>query len=440
MPRLVNTFRGTDPTAEAISRLGVAMFGDQLGTELNREKLLAAQRENTETANLMGRVAGQGAAGLSSDPVAQAMIIGSGYDPKKFAEMGLLQSATTHGAEAPQTQNFQVGSGQAYSSTAGAFDKTLAENARQFDQKPQAVLRDGKPVYVPQSAAFGPDVEAILSDTERKGTLAGQNFENLDALSPAQQNYLGADSGSRAAPFNYIVDGKTYLTHDGVTDVHGQPLPPGGYKGSVEGGAGDVGLTSSVQTDLQSDTIANKKFQALLGMAMPLTEDPSLFGMGGNIRSKAQDVLQSFGGLPAIDSIRQEIQAGLVDSTTQQPLGADAAAALIPELYDPRLSEVETLWGLLLYQGAAALAGQENRSVSDKDIQFMRSILGDPHSLFASNISMATKLKQADAVVRSFDTITREALGGGAVTPAPDLAGDAPQGGAVDWRSYFGGQ
>jgi len=493
MVKVFNPVRGRDPVAETLNSLGKSMFGDQLAASLNQEKLYASQRENTEMDNLMRRtVEGGGAQVLGSDPLAQAMMIGSGFDPANFGELGLMGAATQFGARDPRTQNWQVGTGQSFDNTAGAFDLKLGETRRnndmqssdrrygvdqsigqqmhefnnigadqavdnaeimrnndvqsadrrygvdqsvgqqrdEFNLAPKPALGpDGLPTFVPQGELAGGGFAPIISETDQKGTLLGQNFDNLPALNPNQQEVLGArlDGNKSGTPKNYIMPGgKTFITLDGMTDAQsGQSLPPGGFIGTVQGGANEVGVTNAVATDLQSDTIANKKFNFLVEEGLSLTNDPTLFGPQGFARSLAQEAMAGFAGTAALFAPGTDGNAAL--QAAQQDLRASGMASLIPELYNPNLPKVQTIWGLLLYQGAAALAGQENRSVSDKDIDAMKNILGSPQSLFSSAEMMRSKLQTAKSIVAQFDTISREALGGAApVTPSEAPAGGAP--------------
>lgn len=283
----------------------------------------------------------------------------------------------------------------------------------------------GQPVFRPANDLS--TVQPIISEADRKGILLGQNWNNLPALVPEQKQVLGANpSADRlGSPKNYILpSGQTIITYDGITSAKdGQPLPPGGYLGTVQGSATDTGVTKAVLTDLQSDTIANKKFNFLLDKGMALTDDPTLFGPEGYVRSTLQEIGQGLKGVSALIDKDPAKAASEVQQARQeaQQFGID-----IPELYNPQLSEVETIWGLLVYQGAAALAGQENRSVSDKDVQAMRQILGSPQSLFSSANSMKSKLTQARNVVSGYDAITREALDGNAPVVSPFDAGAQP--------------
>jgi hypothetical protein len=272
---------------------------------------------------------------------------------------------------------------------------------------------------------------AVGAQPSKDDVMAEQLLSLLPAM-PQENQYqiLGANlPNPPAAPstWNYRApDGTPFTTNDQMAArglaLDCRPLPPGGMRVGAEMTGDPSTWTNAVKTDLQSDDLAYRKWNALTNMALPLTDDPTLFGMGGLLRSRAQDLIQGFGGVPVIG---QEFAALLTD-TTGNPLGEEAARALIPEFYDPRLSEVEALWGLLIYQGAAVLTGQQGRSVSDADVQNMRRILGDPRSFFASNQSMKAKLQIAMNVVNAYSGITKDALGQGGAPGAPAATPPTP--------------
>lgn len=466
MVKIFSPFQGQDPLAEKLRSLGQQMFGDNTANAINNEKLYGLQRENVETDNLMSRIAnGGGAQALGADPVAQAVIVGSGYKPEDFGKLGLMGSATANGAADPRTQNWQVGTGQSYDNTAAAVqakqaevvrnndlqsgdrrygvDQAVGQQQREFAGKPIAALDGtGKAVFAPQGDATTGGFAPILSEADQKGTLLGNNWGNLPGLNPQQQEVLGAlpgSAGGSRTPKNYIVKDpatgqtKTFITMDGLTDAQTQqPLPSGGYIGTVQGSANEAGVTNSVNTDLQSGVIANKKFTFLVDRAKELTADPSLFGAQGLARSLGQEVAAGVSGVSK--AFGKGTTGDMVLNDARNLAAQQGLSSLIPELYDPNLPKVDTIWGLLVYQGASALAGQNGRGVSDQDVKNMRQILGDPKSLFSSAAMMQSKLDQAQQIVNGYDQINREALGGnapvvanpGAVAPpiAPPAAVD----------------
>ncbi len=471
-----------------INQLGKQMFGDRLGNDLRREKLYGLQRENRETDNLMAQVAKGGAAAAASSPIAQAILIGAGYDPRDFAQLGLLDSAVNNGARAQATQNLQVGAGQSFSSTAEAFDatqatarrgqdltdargrrgqdmasadrryntdQTVATTARgqdltdargrrgqdivsadkryEFDNTlVEALSPDGRPTFTRRNDVEG--YSPMVSETDTKGHLLRSNWDSLDALNAQQQEVLGAridgNSSDKRAPRNYIApDGTAYITQDGRTDVQtGQPLPPGGrlISAQAQGDAGDIGWTNSVQTDLQTDLLKADRFDRVSQTLLDKTNDPTLFGLIGKLRSKGQEAVQAANALVTLmggegSSGADTLRAARAD------LAQNGLQGLLPELYDPELPEVEMLGGLMLYMGASALAGQENRSVSDKDIALMKQIMGEPHSIFSSAESVKAKIMAARSVVLGDRQAAAEALGmsdSGVQTPSAEPEGD----------------
>lgn len=462
MPKIISAFNGSNPIGDTIAKLGASMFGGpSTDNALKNEQLYALQRENVERDNYAKMIADGGIMPTANNPIAQAMIIAAGLDPQKSATLGRMDAATRYGADDPRTGNWQIASGDPYSSTAAAVKANLAEDARAHDltsanqryttdqdvatkrwlnenlsaadalksrdtrygvdqaqiterTKPFAAYDPvtKSPLFLPTDKVTAtPGIQPILSNADRQGTLLGENWNNLDTLNPMQRQVLGANPSaeSRGTPKNYILPGgQTIITNDGITSaVDGTPLPPGGYLGTVQGSATDTGVTKAVATDLQSDVIANKKFDFLVNKGLALTANPQLFGPQGYVRSTLQEINQGLKGISTIIDPDPTKAAAEVNTARQEAM---KYGVNIPELYDPQLQEVETIWGLLVYQGASALAGQENRSVSDKDVQAMRQILGSPQSLFSSAESMKAKLNQARDVVANYDKISREAL------------------------------
>jgi hypothetical protein len=281
MVKIINGFRGTDPTATVLSQLGRQMFGNRTANELRREKLYAAQRGNTEMDNLVGHVANNGAHNLGSNPLAQAMIIGSGYSPDKFGKLGLMGAATSQGAESEAAQNWQVGTGQSFRNTATAFNRDLAEkaranslasadrryntdrvvseDARQFNLKPLVTIgEDGMPAYSGQLEAVQTGAMAPISGADAQGVLRMQNFDNAASLDPAQRAIIGANEGGSWFNLVHRESGRTYLTKDGKVDKDGNLIPPGeAYKAGVEASsAEEAGMGEKMDRDLINSRIS----------------------------------------------------------------------------------------------------------------------------------------------------------------------------------------
>lgn len=329
---MVKIFRpdaGTDNLGATLSQLGQTMFGDQTGAELKRQQLYAMQRQNTEMDNLMRSIGtGAGAQAMSSDPRVQAALMGSGYSPKDFGQIGLLGAATQFGAKDPRTQNFQIGTGQDYGNTYDAFSTKAAETARandlasqdrrygidqnnarqmqqwntmsadqaaknaetqrQFNLKPVAALGpNGEPTFAPQGEAAGGAYSPVMSESDRKGTLLGSEWNNLTDLTPEQRQVLGANAASKGGGQikNYIVGKTPYLTTDGMTDLQGNPLPPGGYIGNVVGGPANLTPTDR-KAILEADQNVQRGKMAVSGLerALSLTDQANA-GIGAKERA-----------------------------------------------------------------------------------------------------------------------------------------------------------
>lgn len=446
MVRIVNPFRGTDPIAKTISELGQNMFGGQLDRMVDTEKLVALQRGNQETDNLMGLVGEGGAASLASSPIAQAMIIGSGYKPEDFGKLGLLETATTKGAAAPATQNFQVGTGQSYDNTADAVGAKLAEVIRNndmtsadrrygVDQALVEAIVNGKPQYVPNVQAAG--MAPVLSNTDVQGTFAQNNFGKMGDLPPAEQAYLGADLATGGkTPRNYKAPGGTmHITYDGVTDAQtGQVLPSGGYIAGVEGSATDaLGLTTQSTNDDQGSVRRIEEYEVLSNELRTLaTTQPDAFGLLGQIRGNLQEAVQV---IPALNSLfgGQDLNTAASDML-QTYANNPAAAGMFAELastYDTNLPTVRTLGVMLKYQLIAAALGQNGRDLSDKDLVQGEKLFPDPQGLFSSAQSTLATLDLFDRLMAGKKQEAMRRLNTGSISP---------QGGAAPPTAAAGAQ
>lgn len=422
MVKIINAFRGADPLAKTIADFGNRLWGDQLTPAVKREQLRALQRENTETELLAGEYANYGTPDYDPRRVAQRATLSGDTD---YANRERFLAANT-GSDMSAVSRAMLGAGQAMSSTPSGFTQNLAEQARQadaglreqqrqFDMAPKPVLGPQGPQYVPQSQMTQPGIQPVLSDTERKGTLAGQNWQNLDQLGPEQKAYLGAGPASapNRTPRNYVgPDRRTYVTYDGVTDAQsGLPLPQGGALVGLEDTMQGAGLTNSTLSGVQQDQMSLQRFNGLLDMADQMTGDPTLFGPVGKLRGMGQEMAQTFGAVGQVFGA----DTGTAIQSAQQDLAQSGVnPALLPELfnYDPNIPKVETLWGLMVYQGAAALAGQQGRSVSDKDVQFFRRILGEPQSFFSSAVEAKARIGAAREIANLYSGFNANALGG----------------------------
>lgn len=435
MVAIKNPFYGQDPVAKVLADLGQSAFGGTLDRDVKSEQLYKLQRENQETDNLMGLVNGSSAASLASSPVAQAMILGSGYKPEDFGKLGLLETATTRGARDPMTQNFQVGTGQSYDNTFGAFDAKLAETIRnnnmtdsteryKFDNTLEEALINGNPQYVPRSEA--PGMTPVLSNTDVQGSMALNNFGQMGDLPSAEQDYLGIGSGSGTAktPKNYVgPDRKTYITYDGVNDAQtGAPLPPGGYIAGVQGGAADAlganALTTQSTNDDQGTIRRVEEYQSISQQLRQMAETaPQNFGALGMLRGNLQEAAQL---VPALGALFGGDVNATVKDFEQSLIGDPNKAGMFNEFlstYDAGLPTVRTLGVMAKYQLIAAALGQNGRDLSDKDLVQGEKLFPDPQGLFSSAQSVIATLDLFDRLMAGKKEGAVARLNAGSIQP-----------------------
>lgn len=442
-----NPYGYTSPIGSAFANLAKTLMSGPSQAERIKgaEEALKLKRTREGVTKVSDLFAGYGGGNFDPSALAAAAVTGD-YDPSDLATMTRFLSANTHGATDPRTANAQVGAGGAYSSTASAFftdqnntnmraANTLAEDRRQFDFSPQEALVNGVPSFVPQANTFGDGVSPILSETDRKGTLVDRSWSNLDELTPAQSRYLGTDAtGGNRAPFNVRrPDGSMGMSVDGDVDVHGNKLPPGTTRFAVEDNSEGAGLTTKVTGDLQSQSIANEKFSNMLGMARGLSEDPTNFGATGKIKGFAQDTSLLAGNL-AQGLGYQGLSDAAADIRAKIAANPDINPTILSGIFDPALPALQTIADLLVFSAAEALAGQEGRAVSDRDIQMFKGVVGNPQSVFASQEQFLARLDQMEAMVNSNQGVIDRHL-----NPS-DQAPDASGGAVVDWQTYFGSQ
>lgn len=252
---------------------------------------------------------------------------------------------------------------------------------------------------------------------------------NVRFMSPGAAVRTGAtpyDAPSNV-PRNYVMrDGRNFITFDGATDAQtGQPLPPGGAISNVEGGAEDVGLpTTATRSQLQQGQIEVNKFNVLLDRARELSTDPANFGIPGAVKGAAQDATAIAEGVAtglgftspreALESIRNDAAANGIDPS------------LLPGVFDPSLPALHTVADLLVYQAAAALAGQSGRAVSDYDVRRFKNVVGDPRSFMMNRERFLAKLDELQRLVSGVSQVNTQALTGG-VAGAPQQPPQPPQ-------------
>lgn len=435
-----NPAYGVSPIAESLARLGKVLTSgpDEATRMLAAEKALAQRRTNENTSALADTLARLGTPGFDRG-YAINTAVRAGYDPKDLSAMERYSVANTFGALDPRTTNAFVGAGGAYSSTGAGFREseanqmtrhrqTLDASRAQFDDTPQVILTPTGPEIARRKDSYGrPAVESLTNVQGGFARNATNRPGGIDALTDTEKRFIGAEGKGNATPRNYAVGGENFITNDGITDARtGRQLPPGGAIVSPQGSATDVGLTKPVQGNIQGQDIAHQKFKALLGLTRQAAgKDPMNFGLPGFVKGTLQDV----------GVLGQSVAQGLGYDGIQNAVGdirAKAAASgvnpsLLMGLYDPSLGELHTLSDLTVFAAAEALANQQGRSVSDKDVTMFKEIAGDPRAWLMNQQKYTAKLDTMERVVDSYSAVNRNALrGGGASPPAAPAAPGAP--------------
>lgn len=422
MPTINNPYSFDSPIGAALRNLqGVIMSGpNDAQRQYQAEAALKLKREN-ENVSALGDVYRRYGTPEFDRNTAMDLAIRGGYDPAKLANMDRYYTANVYGAKDPRTTNAFVGAGGAYSSSPAGFDATLAENQRQFDNMPYAVGSPTGPVVSTRRDAIGqPALESI---DKVKGDFARRAVNSptgLAGLNPTEQKFVGAAPANQT-PRNYIAkNGQVFQTYDGITDARtGAALPPG-MIASVQGTPEQSGLRPNVQGALQRADIVNQKFKKLITMTREAATNPMNFGVTGFVKGTLQDVGQ-LGQNVATGLGYQGINEALAD-TQKRAAAAGVSPALLSGVYDPQLNELHTLSDLMVFSAAEALANQQGRSVSDKDVKLFKDIVGDPREWLMSQEKYQAKLDTIERIVDAYQNVNTQNLRGGAPSAAAPAA------------------
>lgn len=448
MATVPNPYGYTSPIGEALGNLGrVLMSGPSRAEKIKvAEEALKLKNTRERTQSVADMFANWGGDGFNrNQAVADAIV--AGIDPSMLSENERYLAANTYGAGDSRTDSAFRGAGGAYSGTAAAFAtdqgnqnmraaNALAESARQFNATPYEYIdpTTNQPMVGTRETSFG--ARPILQESEAKGFRLDQNFGNLGALPPAEQRVLGADAatGSRT-PRNYVAGGRNYITFDALTDAQtGEKLPPNGHLAGVEGPASDVGITTATQTRLEGADIANANLGKLLGYTREaiINSPDTNFGAAGLAKGYVQDaalltanIAQGFGWKAPAEAL-----AALEAKAAQSGVNN----GIISGAYDPRLGQLNTAYGILVYSTASALAGQSGRDLSNEDVKRAMAVVGNPMSLFSSKQQLLGKLDVIEQIMNLQQSTVDERLGRApAAQPATNDA-------VIDFQQYFGGQ
>lgn len=228
-------------------------------------------------------------------------------------------------------------------------------------------------------------------------------------LSETILNYLGPDGQRGSGAASEIPTGPGYTAFSGQATGTPDQLRP------------------TVRGALQSQSIANEQFGNMLGMAEDIARrDPTIFGAAGNVRRFAQNVGQQIANA---SQLAPGSTMGDAFIETQRRAAENGIQLFNPAEYDPNLADIVTMSELLVFGAAEALANQQGRSVSDKDVNLFRSIVGDPTAWTSSQEQFLSKMDLIRNVLNMKQGVIGNALGdvaaGAAAAPAAPAAAPA---------------
>lgn len=307
-----------------------------------------------------------------------------------------LQTAGAFGAPDDMRRSMVLGGhavGPDFSPTAAEADRIRTRNTDQDIRKELAKPR---------------------SDSEIKGALLNKNFNNLDKLTPAQQKALGALPGSGGG-VSLGMDENGRITSLNIGGA--SPNSAGGVPGAPSLGK----LQPSVQTDMQKRMLATNELSSFLDQYEKLVDGAkdTDFGLSGTGQLLAGDVAtqaQNLGGLLNSMGYKVDPKSNVdpLSQATQQAraelLTKGIPVDVVDQLFsgNTKIRQLETFRNLGLFKAASALAGQQGRDLSDKDLARMDTLLANPVGPLGSR----ARTKQSITDIRSIMNISRQAYGG----------------------------
>jgi len=206
MVKIINSYQGgSSPLTQALAGLGASMFGDTLTPEVKRQQAFKLSAENAARERFGSAATdaftNPGNANMVAQVVRDAML--GGMDPRHVAQAGQYVAGNAFGAADPRTTNATIGAGGAYSSTVPGFREAqsvelqknaadIASRERMFGATPVEVMTPEGPRF--STRAQAPGQMPLAAESNVKGGYLAQNFGNIGALPPAEQQVLGAVS------------------------------------------------------------------------------------------------------------------------------------------------------------------------------------------------------------------------------------------------------
>lgn len=422
MPRIINTFSSSNPLAETIKSLGQAHFGDQLTPALKRQQLADAQREALGVEELARTFGGAADGNVNFTRAAESAVLG-GLKPEDVAMFTNFLAGNITGPRSELTTNAMAGAGkykdsaqnldldrsnvfnmnEADNAQSGANNKystdvqantsitnNTADNTRlwdQFLQEPKPAMVGDKPSFVQQGNLVSSGAAPVLNENQ------------IDPVALFRRQLPASElmfPGDPVRARQHAIAQLSKTTSKGVT-VFGPDGNPIVEMGGTDGGGG-FAPTNATETQLQRSQINYDKFKATIGMARDVAaKNPDVFGVIGIGRQAVQDsaqIAQSLGRMFGVEDINGTLSSLEKDAAAQ---GVDTN--LLGGQYDPALGQIESLGKILAYSGANTIAGQTGQALSNKDVENISKILGDPRDWAMNQQRFLTKLDQVEEYV-----------------------------------------
>lgn len=336
-----------------------------------------------------------------------------GRDTESTAK-GRLVNRVVSGEGIPEIAQVLVGIMDKARNPANPFTKTEVEGQLLQGMSPeeQRVAVLGQPAYGPSQSqaeaeilqSLDPKSQAAVagpSETQAKGQVIAQFFDEVSGMSPEQQRLLGADGGA-STPRNYLTpEGLSGTTLDGTTDASdGAPLPKGTvvFTGQVQPSSpGD--LTLSNRTSLNNEKIAISRFNTLLDQTEAMAkENPMNFGFPGFVKGTVQDVQAMAEGVSQALGYK-DVEEAMTQMRAEIARNPDIDPSLFSGVFDPTLPALQTMSDLLVFSAAEALAGQQGRGISDRDVKLFKGIVGDPQQWAMTQPKFLAKMQTLRDIV-----------------------------------------
>ena len=253
------------------------------------------------------------------------------------------------------------------------------------------------------------------------GDPRGETVQGVPTFATARGDIVSRMATGQSVP---PAAAATVLPSSGTANADGSTS----FGPTIFGATGEAvpisGVSKSGANNLALQTAALVAFEKNVGRAIDMINaDPTIVGAVGNVRRLGQSALGNIDALtqafgyealePAFENARARLtRAGIVD----------------PDLYDPRLPQIDQLGLLLAYQGAEAVANQSGRGLSDNDFRRFREIIGNPSGWAATGPNIVARLEQVQQLTRDLVNRNTAINAPGAPTPFDTTPADVTAG------------